>query len=149
MPERLKQIWSGFEGVTTRRLTGGGIENIIPPSHRAYDPSEGMPKETATQPSPADVAAAELRARLTAHTEKVDARARRRGRKADRDEIDFVDNDRNRRSQQDPVSDVLKGMAATEMRTMRPDADFGKFLAANAGRKLASVGKRKKFLGVF
>ena len=149
MAERLKQIWSGFEGVTTRRLTGGGVENIVPPSHRAYDPSAETLKGAGTDQSPADIAAAELRARLTAHADKNDARKGRRAHKLDRDQNDFAADESNRRSIQDPVSDVLKGMAATEMRILRPQMDYGKFLAANAGRKLASVSKRKKFLGIF
>ena len=37
MTDRLKQIWSGFEGVTERRLTGRGIDNIVPPQLARMD----------------------------------------------------------------------------------------------------------------
>ncbi len=145
MSEKLKQIWSGFEAKTERRLTGRGVENIAAPSrHQASDPlSAQLP---ADYQAPAEAAFSALRAQLAA-AEKGASRSKGRRPTAG------YNGERAARGSKieqapDGVAEMLYGLAATEKRVERSAIDYRQFLAANADKKLKSL-KKKKFLGLF
>lgn len=168
MAERLKQIWSGFEGMTQRRLTGRGIDNIIPPQARGFDadmmsgPIEGLER-------PADRAATALRAQILKAGGKTgkNKASGARGNKAlngqhrgygpssqpghassDR-RIDLSAGEASRFGAPSEAMDLLSALHATEMRVDRPDIDYSTFIETNAGREFLGARKRRKFLGIF
>ena len=153
MSDRLRQIWSGFESQTTRRLTGRGVEGIAtPPRHDwAADISEA-PEGIA---APAQAAFAALEHRLTKAERRAQARELRRRAKSGED-ASFHGDDAppaplSAEAALDgapaAVADLIRGLKATEARVERSSDTYAARLAA-AGGKLQKPG-RKKFLGIF
>ncbi len=138
MDERLKQIWSGFEAVTTRNLTGKGVENILVPHRSDYveDDSQFLPEGFE---SPAESAFDTLRADLAAKRKKF-----ARKRKSD-EERRF---DAPETATPFNGDDLFQGMHATSMRVERTDLDYVSFLASDAGKAVLKKNKKKRF-GIF
>lgn len=137
MTDRLKQIWSGFEGATTRRLTGRGVDNIVMPSRRA---GESAPIDVE---APSEAAFAALKDRLSAAGRKAERAASRRG---ERSAYDGARGDEAAAA----VSDLLKGLAATEARTARrATADYVSHVSSDPKAAAKLFAPRKKFLGLF
>ncbi len=135
MAERLKEIWSGFAAVTTRNLTGKGIENINVPHRADYaqDDSHFLPE---TYEGPAARAFETLRADLAAKNKKFS---------------------RSKQAEPSPQSeaaatragdDLFQGMHATTMRIERGDLDYETFLSSDAGKAALKKHKKKRF-GIF
>ena len=159
MTNFLKQIWSDFEGKTTRRLTGRGVENIVVP-HRAElapTPEDLLPEGLA---SPAETAFEALKARLSdmekkAKTSGGKENGRRAGRdySADLDDVPPAPLSADAYGQSaygetpTPAMEMIKGLHETQMRIERPALDYGKFLALEEQR--AGAKKKRKFLGIF
>lgn len=150
MPERLKQIWGGFERVTTRSLTGRGVENIEIPSRRelsAHD-DEFLPRNYT---APAEAAFSALKHRLSAAEKRAITREARRARAEGRS---FsappapLSADAAETGAPESVRDMIRGLRSTEMRTERRDFDYASFAAANP-KATPSLKPRKKFLGLF
>ena len=150
MAERLKQIWGGFERVTTRSLTGRGVENIEVPSRFDYQAADEafLPKNFS---APADAAFAALKHRLSAAEQRQIRKEERRARSAGRS---FsappapLSGDAPETSAPDSVKDLIRGLHATEMRTTRRDADYRSFAAANP-KLTPKLKSRKKLFGIF
>ncbi|MGE0408569.1 MAG: hypothetical protein AB7P23_04805 [Amphiplicatus sp.] len=107
MVERLKQIWSGFEGVTARRLTGRGVDNIVAPQ-RAHDASAPAPADFA----PAAAAFEALKARLAASAKKPKRGVSR---------LDTTPPETSFAPETDAARDLVRGLKATEARLARSD----------------------------
>ncbi|OFX02641.1 MAG: hypothetical protein A3E78_07940 [Alphaproteobacteria bacterium RIFCSPHIGHO2_12_FULL_63_12] len=150
MPERLKQIWGGFERVTERSLTGRGVENIDVPNRREYQAQDEMFLPKSFSP-PADAAFTALKHRLSAGEQralrKEERRARSEGRSFSAPPAP-LSGDAPETLAPDSVRDLIRGLHSTEMRTQRRDFDYASFAAANpkATPKLKS---RKKLFGIF
>jgi len=150
MADRLKAIWSGFEGRTSRRLSGRGVDGLAIPARdagdRAFGPLGGA-DAAATVEAPARAALAALRLELAAKAEDR-ARSRKRARSDGdaapvRDEHDLE----AAAPEGDPTAELRAGLHATDLRVRRRDLDYAAWNAADARRQLA--GKRKKFFGLF
>jgi len=139
MVERLKQIWSGFEAVTTRNLTGKGVENILVPHRSDYadDDSHFLPD---AYEGPAESAFDTLRADLAAK----EKRFGRKKRKMD-DEPRLEDQEASASFKGD---DLFQGMYATSMRVERTDIDYETFLSSDAGKAALKKNRKKRF-GIF
>ncbi len=135
MAERLKQIWSGFAEVTTRNLTGKGVEGIIVPHRADYAPDDSQFLPEAYE-GPAARAFDTLRADLAAKNKKF-----------------------GRRKQTEPSpqseaaatragDDLFQGMHATTMRIERSDLNYETFLTSDAGKAALKKHKKKRF-GIF
>jgi hypothetical protein len=144
MGGRLKQIWTGFEGVTTRRLTGSGVEHLDTPSRRELEARtrEALPADL---PEPAKAAFSALHQRLTASGQ----RAIRREEKRSASTGASFDAPPAPLSAQMPadaapevVQDLVRGLRATSFRTERLHADYP--ATPGGGRS-----GRKKFFGLF
>ena len=148
MSDKLRQIWSGFEAKTTRRLTGRGIENIVAP-HRSDEDrlsEQFLPKDF-TPPSEAAFSA--LRLQLSTMEKEVErSKARRGGGRRARQTFD-ASRQSGAHDAGEAAIDLLMGLEATERRVERSTMSYGQFLASNAGGKLSESKKRKKFLGLF
>jgi len=146
MTDRLKQIWSGFEGVTERHLTGRGVENILRPERRDYsaDTSSAIPEGV---DAPAQAAFETLKTRLASQEYK--AEKKKRGRKGRKAETKSFNVDTDIASAPESARDMLIGLKATEDRTQRSNASYVSVMSSEAGRELDSLKKRKKFLGIF
>ena len=150
MAERLKQIWGGFERVTTRSLTGRGVENIDVPNRRDFQAQDEafLPKNFSP---PADAAFSALKHRLSAAEQrairKEERRARAEGRSFSAPPAP-LSGDAAQDGAPDSVRDLIRGLHATEMRVERRAADYAAFAAANpkATPKLKS---RRKVFGIF
>lgn len=152
MTERLKQIWSGFETTTTRRLTGRGVDNIIVP-HRHDWQAEDLANLPENYPSPSYVAFQKLKAHLAEKEKKASKRARRHGETA---EMAPPPAEPAFNGELKPVKDLIRGLMSTEARIARSDYDYADFIAAQPQKKRLFGGKsrapgrgRKKFLGIF
>jgi hypothetical protein len=135
MAERLKEIWSGFADVTTRNLTGKGVEGIIVPHRADYAPDDSQFLPEAYE-GPAARAFETLRADLAAKNKKF-----------------------SRRKQAEPSpqseaaalragDDVFQGMHATTMRIERTDLDYETYLSSDVGKAALKKHKKKRF-GIF
>lgn len=150
MPERLKQIWGGFERVTTRGLTGRGVENIEIPNRREFQAHDEMflPKNFS---APADAAFAALKHRLSAGEQrairKEERRARAEGRAFSAPPAP-LSGDAPETGAPDSVRDLIRGLHSTEMRTLRRDFDYAAFAAANP-KAAPRIRARKKLFGLF
>ncbi len=135
MVERLKEIWSGFAEVTTRNLTGKGVENILVPHRADYAPddSEFLPE---AYEGPAARAFETLRADLAAKNKKF-------GRRKQADPSPQSDAAAARAG-----DDLFQGMHATTMRIERTDLDYETFLSSDAGKAALKKHKKKRF-GIF
>ncbi len=150
MTDRLKQIWSGFEGVTERHLTGRGIDNIVPPQlSRIDEPSRAMYADSVQSqeaPAPAATAFEALRTRLAA--QEAAARTKKRSSLVEERiayEMSQIEADEASSS----MNSMLQGIKSTEERTMRISQSYATHVSEAAGRELDSRKKRKKFLGIF
>ncbi len=147
MTDRLKQIWGGFEGVTERRLTGRGVENIMRPERRDYA-SENTANLPEGVSAPAQAAFDALKTRLA--SEEYKAAKKKRGRKA-RDGAatqDFAA-EPDIATAPESARHMLIGLKATEDRVHRAGASYVRHMSSEASRELNSLKKRKKFLGIF
>ncbi|MGD9799479.1 MAG: hypothetical protein AB7F91_05290 [Parvularculaceae bacterium] len=150
MTERLKQIWGGFERVTTRNLTGRGVENIETPERFDYlaIDEDLLPKNFS---APADAAFAALKHRLSAAEQRAVKREERRAKAAGKSFAAPpapLSAEMAEASVPDSVKDLIRGLRSTAMRTERRDVDYAAFAAADP--KLgARLKPRKKFFGLF
>lgn len=139
MVERLKQIWSGFEQTTSRRLSGRGVDNIVLPERpAARAPSTTAEPEKLGVGAPAEAAFAALRAKLLAG-EKRRAEAPRETASAAPsfgEGLDFG-------GAPDAARDLVRGLAATEARVGR---EFRLYDAAAHG---AAARPKKRLFGLF
>ena len=142
MTDRLKDIWSRFEKVTSRSLTSSDVDNIPRPvveeMHRRHDLGGGRSVEKMPMPegvsAPAEQAFGALRSRLAG----------------------FDDKGRPSRRKVDPASDpndnpqerMLRDLASTEQRIARREMDYKSWYAAREEERTRRP-KRKKFLGIF
>ena len=151
MTDRLRQIWGDFEGTTTRRLTGRGVENIDVPHRRDWS-AEAQQELAEGVPAPAEAAFAELKFRLSAAEQKAAKKAarkrRRRGERHDYSDappaplsVDALPDGAPKAAQE-----LIRGLKATEARVERSEGLYTTHMAAASER--TSV-KRKKFLGLF
>ncbi|MFN3958489.1 MAG: hypothetical protein ACK4NP_01090 [Parvularculaceae bacterium] len=149
MSQRLKQIWSGFEKTTTRRLTGRGVDNIVVPSRvdwRAEERASLAPEAIL----PAEAAFSALKLRLTAAEQRAVRREERRARAEGRslsaaapDPLEAAN------AAPEAVRDLMMGLKATEARTARPEIDYVKWAAANPKAAPKLMAPRKKIFGLF
>lgn len=150
MPERLKQIWGGFERVTQRNLTGRGIENIDVPNRREFrgHDEEFLPKNFS---APADAAFAALKHRLSASEKRAmkqeERRAKAEGRRFSAPPAP-LSAEAAVETAPEAVRDLIRGLRATEMRTERRDYDYAAFAAANPGA-VPKLKRRRKLFGIF
>ena len=155
MAERLKQIWSGFEGVTTRRLTGRGVENIAVP-HRQDWQAEEIEFLPENFEAPSAVAFSALKKKLAKKEKKFAKRNRRRGETA---EMTQTMSEPAYNGEMQSARNLVRGLMSTEARIARSDIDYEWYLASQPQRKTLfgkpkapkahTAGKRKKFLGIF
>lgn len=154
MTERLKEIWSGFEGATSRHLTGRGVDNIIVP-HRQDWQAEDAQFLPENYPAPSYAAFEMLKARLAEKGRKAEKRARRRGETAAMADMAPPPPDPAFNGELKPVRDLIRGLMSTEARVARSDCDYAEFLSAQPQKKRLfggpkpAGGGRKKFLGIF
>lgn len=155
MEDRLKQIWSGFEAATSRRLTGRGVDNIIVPSRQRWDAeNEEFLSEDFVMPSA--VAFETLKARLKAKEKKLAKGKRRRGETGDTPPPMGMPASNG---EMQAAKDLVRGLMSTEARVARSDYDYVEFLdempakrrlfGRSKPRKPKAAGRRKKFLGIF
>lgn len=142
MAERLKQIWAGFEEVTSRRLTGRGVDNIIVPHRADYAEEDDafLPEDFV---SPAQTAIAALRADLAAKEKKFGF-----GRKsAARNYADDVA-PTPMAEREFNGDELIQGLRSTAMRVERGELDYERYLSSDEGRRAAKKLKKKRF-GIF
>lgn len=148
MNERLKQIWSGFEKATTRRLTGRGVDAIIVPSRtdwRAEERASLAPEAVL----PAEAAFSALKHRLSASEQRAARKQERRAKAEGRNFAAAPDPLEAANNGAEAVRDLMMGLKATEARIERREIDYTAYLATNpkGAPKLAPA--RKKIFGVF
>jgi hypothetical protein len=162
MADRLRQIWSGFEGATTRPLTGRAVGNLMVPSRQDYvvHDEDFLSEEYR---APADAAFSALRAQLSAAEKKASKRVRD-GETMNPFEAPEV-SETAFNGDSDAARDLIKGLKATEARVRRSDYDYAANLAAGGKKRMFAKNdkakpakapkapklefKRKKFLGLF
>jgi len=142
MVERLKHIWAGFEEATTRRLIGGGVENIFVP-HRVDFKTQDKTLLPEDFDSPAAAAFTALRAAL-AEKEKKFGRKRPRGAKGQAPDNDLP----SMTARKFNGDELIKGLQATAMRTERQETDYTTFAGSDAGKAVLKKYKKKRF-GIF
>lgn len=140
MGNRLKDIWAGFEDVTNRHLTGGGVDNIAVP-HRVDYAAEDEALLPESFDTPAAAAFNALREKLAGQEKKFGGRARRSKNRAETSSPDMA-------SQTFNGDELIKGMKATAMRTERPERDYQSFLASDEGKAALKRNKKKKRFGI-
>ncbi|MFZ5617360.1 MAG: hypothetical protein ACOZAA_08580 [Pseudomonadota bacterium] len=150
MPERLKQIWGGFERVTMRNLSGRGIDNIEVPNRREFQAhdEEFLPKNFS---APADAAFAALKHRLSGAEQRALKKEERRAKAAGRSFAAPpapLSAEAAEASAPESVRDLIRGLHATEMRVERRDIDYMAYAAANP-QATPKLRVRKKFFGLF
>lgn len=144
MTDRLKQIWSGFSGVTERRLTGKGVDNIIVPHRADYDTVDRqfLPDD---YESPAERAFTALRADLAVKEKKFNRKKTKRAASAYPAPHANAERSDEQKWGQD---DLNVGLWSTAMRVERSDLDYGRFLTSPDGKKALKRTKKKRF-GIF
>jgi len=140
MGERLKQIWGGFEGATTRRLTGGGVDNIPTPGRPARETTDSQFLPEGFTP-PAEAAFAALKGRLSAHEQK-QAQKRARGGAAYAPPAPLSPEAEDAGAPE-AARDLIRGLKATEARVSRRFADYGDEDGT------PKRGRKKKLFGLF
>lgn len=140
MADRLKQIWGGFEGATTRRLVGGGIDNIHVPERRDRDAADSQFLPENFSP-PADAAFAALKAQLARHERKQTKNGRSPG--ASYAPPAPLSPEAEDEGAPEAARDLIRGLRATEARVARSFSDYGQ-TAAGAEKR-----GRKKLFGIF
>lgn len=148
MSGRLKQIWKGFEGVTTRQLTGRGVDNLDLPSRRELD-ARAKEAAPADLPEPAQAAFAALRTRLGAAEQRAARREEKRAARAGvRAAFEAppapLSAQMPAEAAPDAVQDLVRGLRATSFRTERTLTDYPAGPVGAGGR-----GHRKKVFGIF
>ena len=149
MSDRLKQIWSGFSGTTTRHLTGRGVENILVPNRADFTATdEELLPENFDAPSQAAFSA--LRENLAKKEKMFGGRKKSTKSSAPISTLpseaqDFVATT----AFSSAGDDLIRGLRATAMRVERPDIDYGAFMESAAGKAAFKKHKRKKFFGLF
>ena len=147
MNERLKQIWSGFEKTTTRRLTGRGVDQIIVPGRtdwRAAERASLAPEAIL----PAEAAFAALKTRLSAAGERAARKEERRAKAEGRSLAGAPDPIEAANAAPESVKDLIMGLKATEARIERRDIDYVKWAAANPKSAPKLTAPRKKIFGI-
>lgn len=136
---RLKQIWAGFEGVTTRRLTNRAVEHIVVPPRSDWraDDAAFLPRN---YEAPAQVAFDALRQRLSEKARRADRREKKAFGESDTRLPDVA----YAAPESDAARDLIRALKATEMRTRRTDADYG---AAREKPKKGLFGGKPKAAG--
>lgn len=145
MSERLKQIWSGFEKTTTRRLSGRGVDNILVPSRtdwRAEERASLAPEAVL----PAEAAFSALKQRLTGAEQRA-ARKEERRAKAEGRSLSAAP-DPLEAGAPEAVRDLIMGLKATEARIERREIDYVKWAAANPNGAPKLTAPRKKIFGI-
>jgi hypothetical protein len=148
MNERLKQIWSGFEKTTTRRLTGRGVDQIIVPGRidwRAEERASLAPEAVL----PAQAAFSALKHRLSASGERAARKEERRAKAEGRSLSSPPDPVDAANTAPEAVRDLMMGLKATQARTERRDIDYAAYLATNPKGAPKLAAPRKKVFGVF
>ena len=147
MSERLKQIWSGFEKTTTRRLTGRGVDNILVPSRADWRAEEraSLAPETIL---PAEAAFSALKHRLSAAEQRVARKEERRAKVEGRTLSAAPDPMEAANAAPEGVRDLIMGLKATEARIERRDIDYVKWAAANPKAAPKLNAPRKKIFGI-
>lgn len=149
MNERLKQIWSGFEKSTTRRLTGRGVDTIIVPGRvdwRAEERASLAPEAVL----PAEAAFSALKTRLSASEQRAARREERRARSEGRSLSSAPDPIEAASAAPEAVRDLMMGLKATQARVERREIDYTAYLATNPkGAPKLAAPKKKKFFGMF
>ena len=141
MGNRLKNIWAGFEGVTSRQLTGGGVDNIAVP-HRVDYAAE----DEALLPENFDAPSA---AAFTALREKLERQEKKFGRKPRRNRNQSDSMAPDMASQSFNGDELIRGMKATALRTERPERDYQSYLASDEGKAAFKRHRKKKRFGIF
>lgn len=141
MAERLKQIWAGFEETTTRQLTGKGVDNLVTPHRTDYiDEDRHLLPEDFEAPS--ERAFSALNEELAAQKKKFGGKRKKRGKTSEAEVLAPM------ATQTFNGDELIKGLAATAMRTERSDIDYEAFLASDAGKAVRKKTKKKRF-GIF
>ena len=140
MADRLKQIWGGFEGATTRRLVGGGVDNIHVPERRERSASDTQFLPANFSP-PAEAAFAALKAQLSRHEKKQAKNASRTG--ASYAPPAPLSPGAEDEGAPEAARDLIRGLRATEARVARSFSDYGQTPAGGEKRG------RKKLFGIF
>lgn len=145
MSDRLKQIWSGFEETTSRKLTGRGVDNIPVPPRADYSP-----KDAAFLPenfdAPASAAFSALRENLSKKEKLFAGKKKKADAALPSEPEDFV----AATAFSAAGDDLIRGLRATSMRVERPEIDYSVFLESKEGRAHFKKHKRKKKLfGIF
>lgn len=140
MSDRLKQIWTGFEETTSRKLTGRGVDNIAPPQRIDYssEDEDFLPEDFH---GPAETAFAALRDTLSKQEKKFSLK------KAP--EENAVPDDFLTAPASFNDDDLVKGLRATALRTERAEYDYGAYLSTDEGRRSVKRYKKKKRFGLF
>jgi hypothetical protein len=147
MNERLKQIWSGFEKTTTRRLTGRGVDAIIVPGRtdwRAEERASLAPEAIL----PAEAAFAALKTRLSAAGERAARKEERRAKAEGRRLGGAPDPIEAATAATEPVRDLMMGLKATEARIERREIDYTAYLATKPKGAPKLAAPRKKIFGI-
>ena len=148
MTDRLKQIWGGFESVTTRHLTGRGVDNIITPRRRDYKAEDASFLPEGFH-APAQAAFEALRAELAVKEHKANAKGTKgETRSLFEAELNRADGAAFADAPAE-AKDMLRGLKSTEDRVLRSEMNYAADMSAKAGDALKSLNKRKKFLGIF
>ncbi len=162
MTDHLKTIWKNFEGATSRRLTGSGVDNIHVPSRQdlAAEAEQFLPENFET---PATAAFAALKERLAEserhRAKRLKGEAKEAGRRT-RGEYrqDFPDEPppaplsaeayslASEDGAPNPAMEMMKGLHATQMRVDRADSDYVRFLAMEEERTGHRKGRVLRFL---
>ena len=148
MNDRLKQIWSGFEKSTTRRLTGRGVDNILVPSRadwRAEERASLAPEAIL----PAEAAFSALKHRLSASEQRAARKEERRAKAEGRSLSAAPDPVEAANAAYDSVRDLMMGLKATQARVERRDIDYTAYLATNPKGAPKLAAPKKKLFGVF
>lgn len=151
---RLKQIWAGFEGVTTRRLTNRTVEHIVVPSRADWRDEDAafLPRNFE---APSMAAFEALKQRLSEKARHAD----RKEKKAFGDSDTKLPDVAYAAPESDAARDLIRALKATEARTRRTEANYvdalekpkkGFFGGKPAAPKTkADARGRKKWFGLF
>ena len=153
MTDRLKQLWSGFESVTTRHLTGSGVDNIARPHITTRHSDGGQAPDTLPEnySAPAQVAFDALKLRLASQEHRANKHKKNNRDKTSRgSDTPLLAGDlTNFKQAPESAKNMIRGLKATEDRVIRSPSSYVAQMSAAAGSDLNSIKKRKKFLGIF
>lgn len=147
MNERLKQIWSGFEKSTARRLTGRGVDQIIVPGRtdwRAEERASLAPEAIL----PAEAAFSALKHRLSASEQRAARKEERRAKAEGRSLAGAPDPIDAANTSAEAVRDLMMGLKATQARVERRDIDYTAWLATKPKGAPKLAAPKKKIFGI-